>query len=524
MEYPEATRSWKRLGSVVSLAVKVVAACDAGFPDEMAEACWQHAEGLRTMTVWMKNERSRLSHQVKEVDIIPLESQVAVFAELVDEWERLGAPPFEVMAAVMRDWGMRVTALVRRIGGQFVLPKDDRDTGSTPSSPRRGSPARRVSMASASPRRESLRRGPSPDFNRAEHRLHAEAHRSLQVSRSEVSVQGPLLERSPGEWVMYKGSFRGNDVAIKLFECERAFRRDLSALLRLSFHPNIPSVLAWASPTAPLDVDEDTSPLARMHLSLPSFDPDPLTDNPVLGPLPKGSLIVTEYVDGPLDEVAADRTLTPRLIQQILAQVLRALIHLHTTTPRPLVHGTVSSSTVLLQHDGHVKLSGVAGCMPADDESSPEKVLVDTCTNPCYQAPELLQVSGRVMTSVDVFSFGCLVFHLATRKEPPLDPTQAQETFLSAGLVEPWNSLALRCIHGDPASRPTVADLLALVENLTLPKACPEITVIPEPPQPTPHEATASTIHQELLELGCDPVTSLSDGTPAPSAFFQPCE
>jgi len=123
------------------------------------------------------------------------------------------------------------------------------------------------------------------------------------------------------------------------------------------------------------------------------------------------SYIVTELYDNTLRELLVERSLTEDEIQNVLSQILRGLMYLHSTG---LVHGNVKPNTILaktsFQKICRVLLSdfGCAGVLPFVDKR-------DKTMQKNYWAPERL-LSGVVDFSVDIWAVGCIMAELLERK------------------------------------------------------------------------------------------------------------
>ncbi|NWZ88650.1 PAK4 kinase, partial [Poecile atricapillus] len=84
----------------------------------------------------------------------------------------------------------------------------------------------------------------------------------------------------------------------------------------------------------------------------------------------------------------SDRVLSPRMSEEQIAavcrSVLRALAVLHA---QGVIHRDIKSDSILLTHDGRVKLSDFGFCAQVNKEVPRRKSLVGT---PYWMAPELI--------------------------------------------------------------------------------------------------------------------------------------
>eukprot|EP00731_Ephydatia_muelleri_P037877 Em0587g2a len=122
--------------------------------------------------------------------------------------------------------------------------------------------------------------------------------------------------------------------------------------------------------------------------------------------------------------------------------VARGLNYLHLMRPDPIIHRDVSSANVLLEPIGPVITMGPGNASYAAPESF----------NPKLQSPKM-----------DVYSYGILLLEMATGQFPDHKLQAMQLDTL------PWQEMAMmirRCICDDPASRPTMKDLLPDLTDL----------------------------------------------------------
>ncbi|RHZ21289.1 hypothetical protein DYB31_008073 [Aphanomyces astaci] len=200
----------------------------------------------------------------------------------------------------------------------------------------------------------------------------------------------------------------------------------------------------------------------------------------------KGSL-------GPLLVDSARQAVPPSVRKSIALQVAKGLAHLHhSRTP----FGSLHSGNVLVSSASPsqvvVKLNGFALLhRPLSSGTAPVETFGNFCTS--YKAPEWLNQSTRAPSlASDVFSLGVLLGEIFTRTHPhaalfhtkgfvggdlhllqlaqqnkqlpfPYD-VAALEAQTSAAFVD----VMTRCVHMDPAKRPSANDVVARLEALEI--------------------------------------------------------
>lgn len=105
-------------------------------------------------------------------------------------------------------------------------------------------------------------------------------------------------------------------------------------------------------------------------------------------------------------------------VKTLMLQLLRACAHLHDNW---ILHRDLKTSNLLLNHQGILK---VADFGLAREYGSPLKQYTKVVVTLWYRAPELLLLSEKYSTAIDIWSVGCIFGELLTMK--PLFPGQSE--------------------------------------------------------------------------------------------------
>eukprot|EP00731_Ephydatia_muelleri_P013572 Em0007g882a len=140
--------------------------------------------------------------------------------------------------------------------------------------------------------------------------------------------------------------------------------------------------------------------------------------------------------------------------------VARGLNYLHLMRPDPIIHRDVSSANVLLEPIGPGNWKAKVSDYGSANFLS--KVRTMGPGNASYAAPESFNPKLQ-SPKMDVYSYGILLLEMATGQFPDHKLQAMQLDTL------PWQEMAMmirRCICDDPASRPTMKDLLPDLTDL----------------------------------------------------------
>lgn len=174
------------------------------------------------------------------------------------------------------------------------------------------------------------------------------------------------------------------------------------------------------------------------------------------------------------------RRMNEEQIAAVCLAVLQALAVLHA---QGVIHRDIKSDSILLTHDGRVKLSDFGFCAQVSKEVPRRKSLVGT---PYWMAPELI---SRLPygPEVDIWSLGVMVIEMVDGEppyfnEPPLKAMKMIRDNLPPRLKNlhkaspSLKGFLDRLLVRDPAQRATAAELL---KHPFLTKAGPPASIVP---------------------------------------------
>uniref|UniRef100_A0A6J0T9A5 non-specific serine/threonine protein kinase n=2 Tax=Pogona vitticeps TaxID=103695 RepID=A0A6J0T9A5_9SAUR len=191
--------------------------------------------------------------------------------------------------------------------------------------------------------------------------------------------------------------------------------------------------------------------------------------------------VVMEFLEGgALTDIVTHTRMNEEQIAAVCLSVLKALSVLHA---QGVIHRDIKSDSILLTHDGRVKLSDFGFCAQVNKEVPRRKSLVGT---PYWMAPELI---SRLPygPEVDIWSLGVMVIEMVDGEppyfnEPPLKAMKMIRDNLPPKLknvhkVSPsLKGFLDRLLVRDPAQRATASELL---KHPFLGKAGPPSCIVP---------------------------------------------
>ncbi|OFW47306.1 MAG: hypothetical protein A3J29_16195 [Acidobacteria bacterium RIFCSPLOWO2_12_FULL_67_14b] len=195
----------------------------------------------------------------------------------------------------------------------------------------------------------------------------------------------------------------------------------------------------------------------------------------------EGRYIAMEFVSGRPIRPAPGETLPPSALISVARQIAEALAVAHTAG---IVHRDIKPENILVRDDGYVKILdfGIARLLPAAFEGGSETVTARTAPGMLlgsvrYMSPEQARTE-KVTPATDVFSFGMVLYELATGVHP--FEADSPMGVLSATLTRPAtapsrinpeipaaiDALILRMLDKDARLRPGAAECVTDLEAL----------------------------------------------------------
>ncbi|WP_234330794.1 serine/threonine-protein kinase [Streptomyces sp. NRRL S-623] len=174
--------------------------------------------------------------------------------------------------------------------------------------------------------------------------------------------------------------------------------------------------------------------------------------------------LATEFCAGPTLAETADALgpLGAGPLAALGAALAEALAGIHRAG---LVHRDLKPSNVVLTRGGPKVLDFGIARRAADETLTATGEVIGS---PGFIAPELLTADAEPAPAADVFALAALLARLATGRSPygsgpahqVLYRTVRGEADLDGVPTEEWRAFLAACLTGDPAARPTVAEVL----------------------------------------------------------------
>lgn len=202
--------------------------------------------------------------------------------------------------------------------------------------------------------------------------------------------------------------------------------------------------------------------------------------------------VATDFIDGPTvqEAVSAHGPLRGADLDALAVGIATALTAIHEAR---LIHRDLKPSNVLLSPVGPRVIDfGIARPLDATGQLTLSGTVIGT---PGYIAPELL-AGSQPLPAADVFSWGAVVAYAGTGRLPFAGATGAEINHRVrhadpdlAGLDPQLRQIVARALAKDPATRPTVPQLLAELTGSPTPQPDPGNSTRPLPTRLTPRPA-----------------------------------
>lgn len=297
-----------------------------------------------------------------------------------------------------------------------------------------------------------------------------------EIDLAKLDIQNQVASGTFG--VVYRGTYDGNDVAVKVLDWgqegqessskhREAFEKEVAVWQKLD-HPNVTKFVGASMGTSQLKI-----PAAKKGGS--SHGPG------------QRCVVVVEYQHGGTLKTLLfqhrDKKLPYKKVVQLALDMARGLSYLHS---QKIVHRDVKAENMLLDRKKSVKIAdfGVARVEAQDDDN-----MTGQTGTLGYMAPEVLE--GRPYDhKCDVYSFGVLLWetYCCALAYPNYSIADISYHVVKLGIrpdiprccPKPLSEIMTRCWDGNPDHRPEMAEVVAMLERIDTTKGKGMTPAVPD--------------------------------------------
>ena len=297
-----------------------------------------------------------------------------------------------------------------------------------------------------------------------------------EIDLAKLDIQNQVASGTFG--VVYRGTYDGNDVAVKVLDWgqegqessskhREAFEKEVAVWQKLD-HPNVTKFVGASMGTS--------------QLKIPAWKKGGSSHGPG-----QRCVVVVEYQHGGTLKTLLfqhrDKKLPYKKVVQLALDMARGLSYLHS---QKIVHRDVKAENMLLDRKKSVKIAdfGVARVEAQDDDN-----MTGQTGTLGYMAPEVLE--GRPYDhKCDVYSFGVLLWetYCCALAYPNYSIADISYHVVKLGIrpdiprccPKPLSEIMTRCWDGNPDHRPEMAEVVAMLERIDTTKGKSMTPAVPD--------------------------------------------